>query len=98
MEWIYIAVALVSLVYAAVLNTRRVHDWHTPNWTWVTVVIGDGIILAGINVACRIGALPWPAFWAAFWMTLAAGAPIIAWQLIKFAKRYRRAMRALWRD
>lgn len=97
MAWIYITVALISLAYAAILNIRRVHNWHTPNWTWITVVIGDGIILAGIGAACWIHAISWDAWWVAFWMTCAAGAPIIGWQLIRAAKRYRRAAQALWR-
>jgi hypothetical protein len=97
MGWIYIGVAIVALAYAALLNNKRVHDWYTPDWTWITVVIGDGIILAGLWAAALIGYVPWHAWWAAFWLTCAAGGPIITWQLIRAAKRRRRATQALWR-
>ena len=97
MIWIYVAVTVVASLYAAVLNIKRVHDWHTPDRTWVTVVIGNGIILGGLLAACYAGIVAWYVWWIAFYLNCAAGGPIIVWQLIRAAKRHRRALQILVR-
>lgn len=88
---VYLSVALVSAGYAALLNIKRVHNWYTPDWTWATVVAGNGIILGGLAAMIGLSAL----WWAVFYLNCAAGGPIIVWQLIRKVKRRRRAKRIL---
>lgn len=99
MTWfiLYGSVVVVAAAYARLLNIKRVHDWYTPDWTFVTVIGGDGIILAGFAGAVWWYGLPWWVWWIAFFLTCAAGAPIVIWQIIRIAKRRKRATNALLR-
>lgn len=91
-------VAASATLYAWVLNKKRVHDWYTPDRTWVTVIGGNAIILGGFALVCSVYMLPWLLWWIAFFLNCAAGAPIIIWQQIRVAKRRRRATDVLWRE
>lgn len=94
---IFITTALLSALYARFLNQKRVHDWYTPDRTYITVVGGNGIILLGFAAVVGWAGLPWWVWWVAFGLNVAAGGPIILWQRIRTAKRRRRATQALWR-
>ncbi len=95
---IAIGLVIVASAYAAILNIKRVREWYTPNRTWVTVVIGDGLILAALAVAVLAGELAWRAWLITFGYTLSAGAPIITWQQIRAYQRHRRAAQVLERE
>ena len=95
-----IAIGLVTMssLYAFVLNKRRVREWYTPDRTWVTVVIGDGLIIAALGFTALTGDISWRAWWIVFTYTGIAGAPIIIWQQIRAYQRQRRAAQALERE
>lgn len=95
-----IAIGLIALstLYAFVLNKRQVREWYTPDRTWITVVIGDGLIIAALGVAALFGEIAWRAWWVTFGYTCTAGAPIIIWQRIRAYQRKRRAAQALERE
>jgi len=95
---IYGGVVATATLYAWILNKRRVHNWYIPDRTWITVVIGNGIILAGLALICLVYAIPWFVWWIVFFLNVAAGVPIVAWQKLRNAKRRNRASRILWRD
>ena len=95
---IALLLAVVSSAYAAILNIRQVREWYTPDRTWITVAIGDGLILAALGAAVFVDALSLWQWWIAFVYTLAAGVPIIIWQKIRTIKRQRRAAKALERE
>lgn len=95
-----IAVALVvtSSIYAAILNIRKIREWYTPDRTYVTVVIGVGLILGAQACLIPVGVLSLWQWWIAFVYTLAAGIPIIIWQKLRKIQRQRRAAKALERE
>lgn len=90
--------AVVASAYAAILNIRQVREWYTPDRTWVTVVIGDGLIILALLVLALLGELPWRAWLITLGYTGAAGAPIIIWQQIRAYERHRRAAQSLERE
>lgn len=95
---IAIGLTLVSSLYAYVLNKRQVREWYTPDRTWITVVIGDGLIIIALGVAVLTDQIAWGAWWIVFGYTCAAGAPIIIWQLYRRWKRRQRAAQVLERE
>lgn len=94
---IAIALVFLSSVYAAILNIKRVHNWYTPDRTYITVVIGNSLILAGLLCLVPAGMLSFWQWWHALIYTVSAGVPIIIWQRIRAIKRRRRAAQALER-
>lgn len=94
---IAIGLVIVASAYAAILNIRSVREWYTPDRTWVTVVIGDGLIIGALGVLALLNEVTWRFWWIAFGYTCAAGAPIIIWQQIRKFQRRRRAAEALER-
>ena len=83
----YIATFFVCSLYAIVLD--RLGKAYEPRWTWLTVVVGVGLVMLG--VAGRIALIPLPelagvelAWWVwrtTAWHFVAGGAPIIIWQV-----------------
>lgn len=95
---VYSTAILVSALYATALN--RNHEW-SPNWTWLTVVIGVGytLMLTAIIVLSQPTTGP-QALIHTVLMFMATGGPIILWQirllemrLDQFADYYRRQRR-----
>jgi hypothetical protein len=77
-----LSVATTTTVYALILN--RIHDKYTPDWTWLTVVGGNvqiGLWFALWEHISPLPKKPLAAFWRLLAVNLAAGLPIIAWQL-----------------
>ena len=95
---IAIGLVIVASAYAAILNIKAVRDWYTPDRTWLTVVIGDGLILGALLCLVPYGALSLWQWWIAFVYTLSAGVPIIIWQKLRKIQRQRRAAKALERE
>ncbi len=95
---IAIGLVIVSTLYAVVLNIRTVREWYTPDRTWITVVIGDGLILAALLCLVPFGILAIAQWWIILIYTFAAGVPIIIWQQIRAMQRKHRAAQALERE
>ena len=95
---IAIGLVVVSSLYAAVLNIRAVREWYTPDRTWITVVIGDGLIIAALLCLVPSGVLSMAQWWIVLVYTFAAGVPIIIWQFIRAMQRKHRAAQALERE
>jgi len=81
------ATFILCCLYAFLLE--RLGKAYEPRWTWLTVVVGVGVVMLG--VAARITLLPLPAlppgalaWWVwlqTAWHFCAGGAPIIIWQI-----------------
>lgn len=80
--WILLATALISALYAWFLN--RIHHRYAPDHIWITVVGGNALIggmLALWLWLDPLPAAPLAAFWRLLALNIAAGIPIIAWQI-----------------
>lgn len=83
--WLLILAAAAGF-YALVLSKMRAR--YEPDWTWVTVVIGNGLIglalwgmeLSGVRITFLLVLLA----------NIAAGAPIIIWQVGQYIARQAR--------
>jgi hypothetical protein len=75
-------VTSLSTLYALYLHH---HPGYDPKWTWLTVVGGNALIGVGFAFWLWRSPLSRRAGWAAFWrlvaVNVAAGSPIIAWQV-----------------
>jgi hypothetical protein len=96
--FIALGLALVSALYAALLNRKGIREWYTPDRTWVTVVIGDGLIIGALLCLVPFGVLALWQWGIVLGYTCVAGAPIIIWQRIRAKTRQRRAAQALERE
>lgn len=86
---IHVTLCAACIAYAMFLNQKHVYEWYTPNRTWVTVVIGDALIGIALAMVCAVGVLPWLALLFYGTLHIAAGAPIIIWQLQRADARAR---------
>lgn len=84
--FIYIYLLLTTFYYGFVV-LERWHDYYTPNYTWTTVVGGNGIILVAAGELYWISELSMRAFIHFFFLNLAAGIIIIIWQLVQNRRR-----------
>ena len=82
---VLLALFVASALYALFL--QRIHDLYSPDYVWLTVVGGDGLILGAMLVLAFSGELPWLAFWVFAGGFVAAGLPIIVWQIWQTASR-----------
>lgn len=85
--FIHALLFVVSAGYAAFLNQKKIHEWYSPNYVWLTVVGGDALIGLALLALYLIDAVPLDAL--IFYMSLhiAAGLPVISWQRRRAAKR-----------
>lgn len=82
---VLIVLTLASALYALLLE--RIKERYVPNWTWLTVVVGNGLIgLALWAIEAWSEPLTVALIFAA---NVAAGSPIIAWQLWQMDRRWR---------
>lgn len=73
----------VCVAYALILDKHQ--RWYQPDRTWITVVIGNGLI--GLALwALELWGVPLRISHYVL-ANVAAGAPIIVWQLIQVARR-----------
>lgn len=87
--WLLVAQTAAGLALALVLE-YVLHRRYEDRWTWLTVVWGVGQV--GLLVAARLALAPPPAlppdaiaWWVwrlTFWSFVAAGFPIILWQIL----------------
>lgn len=83
----YVATFIAAALYAVFL--QLLGKAYEPRWTWLTVVVGVGLVMLG--AAARIRFLPLPAlagadlawwvWWQVAWHFCTGGAPIIVWQI-----------------
>ena len=77
---------LLSIAYAWFLE--QIHDTYSPNWIWLTVVIGNGAIIDTVLILERqLGIVVDGRM--LFLINLAWGLPIVAWQLWQWRERIR---------
>lgn len=76
---ILLGAAVASALYALLLNW--LHPRYAPDWVWLTVVGGNALIGLFFALFCWIGAIPWRAFGLLVALNVAAGIPIIVWQI-----------------
>lgn len=88
---------MVPFVYGTLFTTvvcyayllERTHDRYTPDWTWLTVVIGNFFIGLALGGLCWLGELPAAAFWHLVGLNVTAGSVIIIWQLDQSRRRHK---------
>lgn len=87
---ILIALALTTSLYAIVLN--RISNRYVPDWVWITVVVGNAMIGLGLwAIEAWSERLTFGLVVAA---NVAAGGPIIVWQLWQRERRRRERLEA----
>lgn len=82
---VLVVLALTSALYAYALE--RLEKRYEPDLTWVTVVIGNGLIVAALAALAALGELTWTAVVLVLAANVVAGLPIIAWQLWQIYRR-----------
>lgn len=85
--FVHAALFIAAIGYAKFLNQKKIHDWYSPDYVWLTVVGGDALIGCAIGALCLVSALPWIAAMLYVSLHIAAGLPIIAWQQRRANKR-----------
>lgn len=85
---IYLALFIAAVAYAALLE--RLHDLYTPDYIWVTVVVGNAMIGLSMLALCLTGAVggELSAFWHLAGLNADAGSVIIAWQVWQATRRH----------
>jgi uncharacterized membrane protein len=86
---ILVALSATTALYAFVLE--RLNERYVPNWTWLTVVIGNALI-GGALWAVERWSEPLT-FGVYLFANIAAGGPIIGWQLWQNERRRRERAR-----
>jgi hypothetical protein len=94
--WILLGAAALSTLYALFLNA--IHDKYAPDYIWATVVGGNALIGGLFALWLWLDPIPAGATFAPFWrllaLNIAAGIPIIAWQVgqnnVRLLNRQRR--------
>lgn len=91
-----------AAIYAVVLEVGLKRRYE-PGYTWVAVVWG--VAQVGLIIAARLAwapippgypaAVAWWVWWLTFWSFCAAGLPIILWQTVIQARRWRQ-IQAAW--
>lgn len=76
---IYLILFIATSLYA--IGLQRIHDLYSPNFVWVTVVVGNAMIGGALAALCWADVLPWAAFSHLVGLNVAGGTPIIIWQL-----------------
>ena len=81
------ASAALSVCYCIILE--RLHDIYSPDHIWVTVLVGNGLILATCAVLAAYEFLSWEAVKLFLLVNVVWGVPVIAWQLWQAVHRHR---------
>ena len=81
---ILIALALTCVLYAIVLES--IHDKYVPNWIFATVIIGEFFVILALALIEHYGNAI--TAWDVCLANLAAGTPIVIWQVIQIIRRY----------
>jgi 4-hydroxybenzoate polyprenyltransferase len=71
--------AVLSAGYSYILEQLK--EVYHPDHIWVTVCIGNGLILATGAVCAALDMLPWAALGVFALLNVAWGTPVVIWQL-----------------
>lgn len=82
------ALFAASTLYALILNIPAVQEWYIPDRTWVTVVIGNSFILLAMAGLWATGEISLSALLIFGGGNIAAGTPIVIWQLYQAVQRH----------
>jgi 4-amino-4-deoxy-L-arabinose transferase-like glycosyltransferase len=81
--WVLLGAAALSTLYALLLNA--IHDKYAPDRIWVTVVGGNaligGLFALWLWLDPVLAGMTFAPFWRLLALNVAAGIPIIAWQI-----------------
>lgn len=80
---------IAAIGYAKLLNHRPIHEWYSPDYVWLTVVGGDFLIGLAFGVLYLLDVVPLIAPTLYVSLHVAAGLPIISWQLARANRRAR---------
>ena len=73
--------ALLFLAVAAYAHYLETHPSYAPDWTWVTVAVGNSIIIAALVLTAWLTPfVPWHVIALDITLNCVAGIPIILWQ------------------
>lgn len=82
---ILVSLSALCTVYAITLN--RLQERYVPDWVWLTVVVGNSFIVGAL---WAVEAFSEPLrVWHVMAAMVAAGGPIIVWQLWQHERRRR---------
>lgn len=82
---ILITSIILSATYCALLE--RLHDLYSQNWIWVTVVVGNGLVIGTLYVLELVGQSL--TIGLVILTNVAWGAPVIAWQIWQAVQRHK---------
>jgi hypothetical protein len=84
----YLALLFAASVYAAILAPLR--PVYEPDWTWATVVLGNSLIIVAFAAQVALGVITTPGAAAVALLidNIAAGVPVIVWQVRELTKRH----------
>jgi hypothetical protein len=92
---IHLTLLLTCIGYAALL--QRIYRHYHPDRTYITVVVGEMLVGLAFGGAWLVGAVSLEAVALFGTLQMAAGIPIVAWQLDQAARR-RKIRSGLERD
>lgn len=85
-----IAIVLIASVGLGSLYSfflEQIHDLYSPNWIWLTVVGGNGLVILTLFIL-ELFAIPLTG-WLVFFVNVAWGTPVIVWQVWQWRQRER---------
>lgn len=82
---ILITSVILSACYCALLE--RLHDLYSQNWIWVTVVVGNGLVIGTLYVFELVGVAL--SINLVIVTNIAWGAPVIGWQIWQATQRHK---------
>jgi hypothetical protein len=83
-----IAIVLLASVALGALYSfflEQIHDLYSPNWIWLTVVGGNGLVILTVFIL-ELFAIPLTG-WLVLFVNVAWGAPVIVWQVWQWRQR-----------
>lgn len=83
--WVLGGTVAVCALYSWFLN--RIHHIYAPNWIWVTVVGGNAIVGGMFALWLWLTGASFTPFWQLLALNVAAGIPVIGWQIWQAAER-----------
>lgn len=83
----YLILLLVIIAYVVLLE--HIHDVYSPDYIWVTVVVGTTLVGLAFLALALLGAFPLIAFWHLVGLNVMAGGVVIAWQIWQAVRRHR---------
>lgn len=85
---VYLILLLVCTLYSIVLE--RVRERYIPNWTWLTVVIGNGFVIAAqAAIILNVALTPLEIVGVLVGANVVGGLPVIIWQVWQMMVRYK---------